>query len=488
VSEPGLFLVVVGPDGAGKTTLARSIVEQAAGRGRYFHFLPDSGDYLLDHVPEEDTPLEKHRGSGSTALGVVRILRNLARAWLSYWRLIRPAVRSSHIVVGDRWLYGYVTQPRSLRFYGPAWLARLVVRLVPRPTTTIRVTAPANVIHDRKPELTLEEIEREERLLNSLLPDALLVDGTLDPAAAALELLEAGTVAIRYRRYPPFLGHVLLPKQPKSLALAGSALYTPARRRGQVAQRASRLLLKAFGTSWLRRARLGDVPIDRRMEDVLFSFLHAHHIDPDGLALHTRAQRGRAGFVVLALAQGRPAGFLRIGDPSKVAAECQALELFEAFPPSSFRVPHLMGRLTTADVEIALHSSVLQGYHRPRREPDLGRIIAEIKAALNSLARPSGTPEHWEPMHGDLTPWNLREDRSGLSLIDWESVGWGPPAADEVLYRAASRALGWAAAPGELDPEACEFWRHRLVEADNPRDARLRHDLLTLLEGNRGLD
>ena len=45
-------------------------------------------------------------------------------------------------------------------------------------------------------------------------------------------------------------------------------------------------------------------------------------------------------------------------------------------------------------------------------------------------------------MHGDFTPWNLRSSRTrALSLVDWEDAGWGPPDADEVLYRAVSAAL-----------------------------------------------
>lgn len=484
MNEPGSFLVVVGPDGAGKTTFARSIVEQAGERGRYFHFLPESRDSLLDHVPREDILVDKRRKSGSIVLGVARILRNLTRAWLTYLRVIRPAVRSGCIVVGDRWLYGYVTQPRSLKFHGPVWLARFVLRSMPQPSATIRVTAPADVIHSRKPELTTVEIEAEERLLTSLLPDASVVDGTLDPAAAAVGMLDTAKIASRYRRYPPFLGHVLLPDKSKSMALVGSALYTPARRRGQAAQRVGRVLLRVGGTSWLRRARPAEVPLDGAMEDELISFLREHDLDPDGLALHTRVQSGRQGFIVLALADARPIGFIRVGDPSSVDAESQALELFSDLPPYSFRVPRLIGRLKARDLEFAIHSCVLEGYHRHPRNPDLDRIIHEIKSGLSSLPRPTGIPEHWQPMHGDLTPWNLREDRVGLSLIDWESVGWGPPSADEVLYKATSRALGWRASPGDLDSEACEFWRQGFEEADNPRDERLQSDLLSLLARN----
>ncbi len=75
-------------------------------------------------------------------------------------------------------------------------------------------------------------------------------------------------------------------------------------------------------------------------------------------------------------------------------------------------------------------------------------------------------PGHWRPMHGDFTPWNLRASGGGqLTLVDWEDAGWGPPRADEVLYRAVSGALtrrpviglGGAA-------EAVGFWAERVAD------------------------
>lgn len=39
------------------------------------------------------------------------------------------------------------------------------------------------------------------------------------------------------------------------------------------------------------------------------------------------------------------------------------------------------------------------------------------------------------PVHGDLTPWNLRRTPRGLVLFDWESAGWGAPSSDLALYR-----------------------------------------------------
>ncbi len=126
--------------------------------------------------------------------------------------------------------------------------------------------------------------------------------------------------------------------------------------------------------------------------------------------------------------------------------------------------------------------AVLDGYHRPPSHPPLDEIVGEVQSALSGLPRPPDTPSHWVPMHGDFTPWNLRRTGNGLSLIDWESVGWGPPLADQVLYRAASKALRLRRSTIGLNLEASTFWLERIERAGNLRDSRLRRGLLEVLE------
>jgi aminoglycoside phosphotransferase (APT) family kinase protein len=89
-------------------------------------------------------------------------------------------------------------------------------------------------------------------------------------------------------------------------------------------------------------------------------------------------------------------------------------------------------------------------------------------------------------MHGDFTPWNLRQMTDGaLSLVDWEDAAWAPPLADLVYYQAAAGALHgriprWTA---EHD-EARSFWSNRLStsaqEAQAASDEDLRFKLALL--------
>ena len=105
-------------------------------------------------------------------------------------------------------------------------------------------------------------------------------------------------------------------------------------------------------------------------------------------------------------------------------------------PAPSFRVPACTYAMSHGRWSVREYEPLPQ-FHRPASWDleRIRRVAADVSQALDGgVKRPSHIPSHWIPMHGDLVPWNLREDDSGqLWLVDWEDVGWGPPLAD--LFR-----------------------------------------------------
>lgn len=158
----GVFVVIVGPDGVGKTTLADRIIGGWSGSAAYFHFLPSKGSPIASRPDPMALPTKpKPPKYGSRGMGWVRLARNLVRFWIAYLVRIRPLVQSGVLVVADRWAYGYIGQPHALRFYGPPLLARLAMHFFPRPDLVINLTAPVEVIASRKDELSAAEIRDE---------------------------------------------------------------------------------------------------------------------------------------------------------------------------------------------------------------------------------------------------------------------------------------------------------------------------------------
>ena len=185
-------MILVGPDGVGKTTIAQALLAEHRGPAGYFHFLPPTSGALA-HAPDDGSiPRPKAHAAGSPVIGWIRLLRNAMRCWVGYLRTVRPALKRRWLVVGDRWLYGYLVQPHAMKFYGPDLLARGIVRLLPRPDLIVNLAAPAPVIRERKQELTLTQIERELIAWAELpLPNVQTLDATRTPQAIVQEIVQA---------------------------------------------------------------------------------------------------------------------------------------------------------------------------------------------------------------------------------------------------------------------------------------------------------
>ena len=97
---PGRFVVLVGPDGVGKTSVARALLAHHRGPAAYFHFLPPLDGRWPAAPGPTSVPPPKARGGGSVILGWIRLAQKRCQM---LGRL--PEIRSASPQTGppDRW-------------------------------------------------------------------------------------------------------------------------------------------------------------------------------------------------------------------------------------------------------------------------------------------------------------------------------------------------------------------------------------------------
>lgn len=167
---------------------------------------------------------------------------------------------------------------------------------------------------------------------------------------------------------------------------------------------------------------------------------------------------------------------LNPANPLAVRAE----EELSKRPPSTFRHPALLDSGVVDGWTFTLSAPLPPGPHRPAAlAPEQRRsIVNEIKERLAPIV-----PEGEVAIHGDFTPWNVRSIRGEVTVIDWEQVGTGPTAGDE-LWHVVTGVLATGGDPEEVSARvrqdlshyspselaaAATFWRRRETE-DQPEE------------------
>jgi thymidylate kinase len=196
---PGAFVVLLGLDGSGKTTIARELCCRAATAAqfqsaRYFHWRPTlSRKAVFPFSTTENIPRKPARQNGifMSLLSSLRIFKNLALTKLAWAFRVKGKLRNGTLVIMDRYFYNYYLDPASVRYYGPSGLVDKLRDAFPQPDLIVVLKAPMETLLNRKQELSAEEIQRQSAILEKISREtasSMCVDATRPASEIAREI------------------------------------------------------------------------------------------------------------------------------------------------------------------------------------------------------------------------------------------------------------------------------------------------------------
>jgi len=182
----GLCVAVLGPDGAGKSTLIAHLEQnlaEAFRRVSVYHFRVRPGHRSANPVTDP------HRNAPHPAwLSLLKVSYYALLDLIGYVFIVRPRLVRSTLVLFDRYYDDLLVDPRRYRYGGPMRVARYARSFVHRPDLYFVLDVPEAQLIARKQEVSREELGRQReayRRLATDYPNAVLLDGSLPPGDIA---------------------------------------------------------------------------------------------------------------------------------------------------------------------------------------------------------------------------------------------------------------------------------------------------------------
>jgi len=166
----GLMLVFLGPDGAGKSTAIRLIkdgmLKNVFADRKSFHFRTD----LVKPAPHAAGGVRNPHGKPPR--GLIMSLAKVLMWWtdysMGYIKEVLPRLRRGSLIIFDRYVFDLLIDRKRYRYGGPVGLLSWLTRSVPGPDLLIVFDAPAEVIQQRKQDISFEETCRQRQAFADL--------------------------------------------------------------------------------------------------------------------------------------------------------------------------------------------------------------------------------------------------------------------------------------------------------------------------------
>ena len=175
-----MLIAIIGPDGCGKTTIANELVSKlnqekikATHSAMHFEILPKLKDlinpFLTKKIDSRHIEGELYVGMkakpNSSIMGSIYVIWYALDYFLGHFKVWK-LTKNKEVIIFARYYYDYYFQRGHLNT--PHFLIKFFERLIPKPNLIFTISRPPKDIFDLKPELSVSEIERQQKLIERL--------------------------------------------------------------------------------------------------------------------------------------------------------------------------------------------------------------------------------------------------------------------------------------------------------------------------------
>lgn len=398
-------ILIAGPDGSGKTTLADRLAQQLESEGvavTRSHYRPR---FSRSTKPAPAVTDPHGRGSRGVFASAAKLLLLFAEFWIADWSIHRRARRDGVLLVERGW-WDQLVDPTRYRLPGALRpLVRILGRLLRAPDLVILASGDPAEIHRRKPEIGVAEVTRQlddwKAIADAIASRVLVIDTVTNSVESSVLLAaHAFQPSTRLLRTPLSPSRLNIHATPNKAGAVALGLYRPLRTRAKLAMGISRLTL---GKGMGRPA----------VEELAWIFPLLEGLGVSGPGISCMRSPGTPGRWVVGVSDSKRLRWVvKIGDSTDagLAREAEMLTAMQA--STAIGVPRMIWSGQRND-RLVVATEAVTGSVSSRLSDD---TVLTAALSLITLDNPV--------THGDFAPWNIIHTGQSLVLIDWESASF----------------------------------------------------------------
>ena len=191
IMQQGMTIAFLGPDGSGKSTLISGLLRRDLPflQTDYFHLKP-----LVTKESKTNNVVEDPHAQGtySSLKSYIKLFIFIVQYNYGWVKNIKPLKKKNSLIIFDRYYDDLLVDFKRYRYGGSKSVAKLVAKCIPKPDIYFILITDWEIIHNRKQEVSIDELKRQLKGYRNLVDNEqyVHVDVSKSPAKIVNQLQE----------------------------------------------------------------------------------------------------------------------------------------------------------------------------------------------------------------------------------------------------------------------------------------------------------